>query len=159
MNKKLFILITLMVAFPVGASTVLYNDNMVDISEVLSDPNDLWVGPVDLTRVNGFVLKPEGACLDDICVPVKQDEDSSLFIKRDQKSWFNVTELARKLDQAYVFDHQAAVWSFGPIPVTRQSFTKQHMAPGFSIANRQGEPVSLSEFKDMKVLLLTWASW
>jgi hypothetical protein len=117
------------------------------------------VKPADLTRVNGFVLKPEGACLAEICVPVKQDRDSSLYVNRSDKSWFNVTELARKLSQPYVFDHGAEVWSFGAIPVVRQSFTQKHMAPDFSIMDRQGKPVSLSEYKDMKVLLLTWASW
>ena len=146
-------------ATPLQASTILYHNQTVVVDGVLPDPNDLWVRPDDLTRVNGFVLKPEGACLDDICVPVKQDEDSSLFVKRSGKSWFNVTELARKLGQSYVFDHAAGVWSFGAIPVTRQSFTQHHMAPDFNILDRQGKPVSLSEYKDMKVLLLTWASW
>ncbi|HIG43891.1 MAG TPA: hypothetical protein EYQ14_25675 [Gammaproteobacteria bacterium] len=144
---------------PLQASTVLYHNATIVVDEVLPDPNDLWVKPSDLTRVNGFVLKPEGACLDDICVPVLQDEDSSLYVKRGGKSWFNVSELARKLSQAYVFDYNANVWSFGAIPVTRQSFTRDHMAPDFSILDRQGKPVRLSEYKDMKVLLLTWASW
>ena len=153
-----FIAISL-IAIPLQASTVLYNNETVVVDEVLSDPNDLWVKPSDLTRVNGFVLKPEGACLDDICVPVKQDEDNSLFVKRSGKHWFNVSELARKLSQAYVFDPDADVWSFGAIPAVRQSFTQHHMAPDFSIMDRQGKPVSLSEYKDMKVLLLTWASW
>jgi len=152
-------ILTFIYSVQVQANTVLYNSNIIVINDVLADPNDLWIAPSDLTRVNGFELKPEGACLNDICVPVKQEEDSDIFLKRGQKRWFNLTELARKLEQAYVFDHESSVWSFGPIPVTRQAFTNQHQAPDFSIANRQGEPVSLSQFKDMKVPLLTWASW
>ena len=157
--KNFIVFVVLCMAIPLQASTVLYNNATIAVSDVLADPNDLWVRPTDLTRVNGFSLKPEGACLDDICVPLKQDEDSSLYVNRDDKSWFNVSELARKLNQSYVFDYGANVWSFGAIPVTRQSFTKQHIAPDFSLLDRQGNPVSLSKYKDMKVLLLTWASW
>ena len=157
--KNFIVFVALCMAIPLQASTVLYNNATIAVDDVLPDPNDLWVQPTDLTRVNGFSLKPEGACLDDICVPLKQDEDSSLYINRDDKSWFNVSELARKLNQPYVFDYAANVWSFGAIPVVRQSFTKQHIAPDFSLLDRQGNPVSLSKYKDMKVLLLTWASW
>ncbi len=157
--KIFLLLVAFCIALPLQASTVLYNNNTVLVDEVLPDPNDLWVKPADLTRVNGFVLKPEGACLAEICVPVKQDQDSSLYVNRSDRSWFNVSELARKLSQPYVFDHDEQVWSFGAIPVVRQSFTEKHIAPDFSINDRQGKPVSLSEYKDMKVLLLTWASW
>ncbi len=157
--KNLIVFVALCFAIPLQASTVLYNNATIVVDDVLPDPNDLWVQPTDLTRVNGFALKPEGACLDDICVPLKQDEDSSLYVNRNDKSWFNVSELARKLNQPYVFDHGANVWSFGAIPVVRQSFTQQHVAPDFRLLDRQGNPVSLSEYKDMKVLLLTWASW
>ena len=155
--RKFLALMAICLFAPVHASTVLYNNQTVEVKQVLPDPNDLWVAPHDLTRVNGFELKPEGACLDEICVPVKQDEDSDIFITREEKKWFNVAELARKLNQPFV--HDGDVWSFGAIPVVRQSFTRQHMAPGFSISDRQGNPVSLSDYKDMKVLLLTWASW
>ena len=75
--------------------TVLYNDQTIVIDEVLPDPTDLWVSPEDLTRINGFVLKPEGACLEDLCIPISQNEDSSLFVRRDGKGWINVTELSR----------------------------------------------------------------
>lgn len=142
-----------------GSSTVLYQDEAISVEKSLADPNDLWIPTSDLTRVNGFELKPEGACLDDICVPVKRSSDSTLLITRSGKDWFNVTELARKIKQPYAVDHDLNVWSFGAIPAIRSRFVNQHIAPEFTLLDRQGKPVSLSQFKDMKVLLLTWASW
>ena len=158
--KNLLILLGISIAVPVFASpTVLYKDDVVSVEKSLSDPNDLWVQTTDLTRVNGFELKPEGACLDDICVPVKRSPDSDLLVTRSGTDWFNVTELARKIKQPFAVDHDQNVWSFGAIPAIRSRFVNQHIAPDFTILDRQGKPVSLSEYKDMKVLLLTWASW
>ena len=142
----------------VAEVTVLFDDAVVRVDRTLADPNDLWVLPADLTRINGFELKPEGACLDTFCVPVRQDEDSAMFVTRAGQGWFNVTELARRLQQAYAVDHDRQVWSFGQIPVTRQSFLQSAVAPDFTLLDRQGNPVSLSDFRGKKVLILTWAS-
>ena len=139
--------------------TVLYDDQVIEIQDTLADPNDLWVMPDDLPRVNRFELKPEGACLDELCVPVLQDRDSEMFVTRSGQAWFNVTELARKLEQAYVADHDHRVWSFGEIPITRRTFLRSAMAPDFELPNRDGELVRLSDFRGKKVLILTWASW
>ena len=139
--------------------TVLFNDAVIHVNETLEDPNDLWVLPADLTRINGFVLKPEGACLDTFCVPVRQDEDGDMFVTRDAQGWFNVTELARRLQQAYAVHRGNQVWSFGQIPVNRQAFLRSAVAPDFTLADRQGNPVSLSDFRGTKVLIVTWASW
>jgi hypothetical protein len=158
--KHLFLLLGICVAIPViAAPTVLYQDQAVSVDKSLADPNDLWVQTSDLTRVNGFELKPEGACLEDICVPVKRTPNSNLLVSRQGAEWFNVTELARRIKQPYAVDHDQEVWSFGAIPALRSRFINQHIAPDFTLLDRQGQPVSLSQYKDMKVLLLTWASW
>ena len=141
------------------SATVLYNERVVELEQTLPDATDLWVKPEDLTRVNDFVLKPEGACLDELCVPVLQDRDSAMFITRRGQAWFNVTELANKLQQAYVTDYNDGIWSFGTMPVTRQSFLRGAEAPDFELMGRNGELVRLSDFRGKKVLLLTWASW
>ena len=141
------------------AVTVLYDDRAIAVERTLADPNDLWVVPENLPRINGFELKPEGACLDELCVPVLQDRDSDMFVTRRGQPWFNVTELARKLDQAYVVDHDHHVWSFGEVPVTRTSFLNAAIAPDFALPNRAGELVRLSDFRGKKVFIVTWASW
>ena len=163
MRRETALLLTVLGLVPAGAVaapvTVLYDDQVIEVERTLADPNDLWIVPADLPRVNGFELKPEGACLDELCVPVLQDRDSEMFVTRAGQRWFNVTALARRLDQAYVADHDHQVWSFGEIPVTRTSFLQSALAPDFELPNREGELVRLSDFRGKKVLIITWASW
>ena len=139
--------------------TVLHENKAVLISETLADPTDLWIRPAELKRVNGFELKPEGACLDEICVPVRQDENSDMFITRSGQSWFNVAELADRIEQPYAVDYEEGVWSFGAIPVQRSGFVKDGMAPDFELPDVNGKHYRLSDFKGKKIMLLTWASW
>ena len=141
------------------SATALYLDRTVVIDEVLPDPTDLWVHPQDLGRINDFVLKPEGACLDDICVPVLQDRDSAIFVHRQDKPWINVSELADRLQQGWVSNAENRVWSFGQVPATRSAFLDSAIAPDFELPDRDGNPVRLSDFRGKKVLLLAWASW
>ncbi len=141
------------------SAVVLYNERVVEIEQTLADATDLWVKPEDLTRVNDFVLKPEGACLDELCIPVLQDRDSDMYVTRQGQGWFNVTELADKLQQAHVADYADGLWSFGTMPLQRQSFFRGGQAPDFEMADRDGKLIKLSDFRGKKVLLLTWASW
>ncbi len=157
--KGLMIALAVIVWTPAWAVTILVENRVIEIDQTLSDPTDLWITPVDLTKLNGFVLKPEGACVDDICIPIKQSQDSSIFVTRREQGWINVTELANRLQQAYVADHDSEVWSLGAIPVQRQGFVRDGMAPDFSLPDWQGNQVSLSDFKGKKIMLLTWASW
>lgn len=140
-------------------SVVLYQNATIDVAETFPDATDLWIKPADLTRVNGFELKPEGACIDDICVPVRQSENSNIFVTRNGQAWFNVTELAARLQQPVVADYDSGVFSFGAIPAQRASFFNKAIAPNFKLRDVAGSEVELSDFKGKKIMLLTWASW
>ena len=139
------------------SAVVLFEGKTIDVGKTLKDPNDLWVTPEDLTRINGFVMKPQGACLDDICIPV--NNDTNFVVTRKGQQWVNATELARKLNQAYVADAKTNVWSFAPIPATFASYLDSAIAPDFELKDRDGNVVRLSDFRGKKVLLGTWASW
>ena len=154
-----FLLVSLMSAAASQAATLVVNDHTFEVSNTLADPTDLWVSPEDFTRINGFVVKPEGACLDEICVPLPQDEDSDLFVMRQGKRWINVTRFADKIQQAYAVDHDKGVWSFGQVPAKRTPFLKSAIAPDFSLTDRNGEVVRLADFRGKKVMIITWASW
>ena len=142
-----------------AGAVVLYEDRAVTVENTLADPTDLWVRSAELSRVNGFELKPEGACIDDICVPVRQDVDSDIFVTRQGTQWFNVSELADRLNQPMVVDSDTGVWSFGAIPARRSSFLDKAVAPDFSLPDIDGNTIKLSDFKGKKIMLLTWASW
>lgn len=157
--KRLLATVMLLTSAAVHSATVLMSGGIVEVKRTLADPTDLWVTTDDLHRVNGFELKPECACLDAICVPVHQDRDSDIFVKRAGAAWLNVTELASRIQQPYVADHEDGVWSFGAIPAQRQSFVHDAQAPDFTLTDWQGNKRSLSDFKGKKVMLLSWASW
>jgi hypothetical protein len=142
-----------------AGATILYEDRLVSVAETLPDPTDLWIPPAELPRVNGFELKPEGACIDDICVPVRQDTDSDIFIRRGARSWFNLVALADRLGQAYAADHETGVWSFGAVPAQRSSLIRDGRAPDFTLPGVDGREYRLSDFKGKKIMLLSWASW
>ena len=141
------------------SATVLFQGRTVTVEKTLSSPTDLWVLPDDLPRVNGFALKPEGACLDDLCIPIRQDEDSELFVRREGNGWINVSGLAKIANQAYAFDAENNVWSFAPAEQAGSSFLKSAVAPDFELRDRDGKVVRLSDYRGKKVMIHTWASW
>jgi len=159
MNVLIGVVLALAAVESLADAVVLYEDRAVQVEQTLADPTDLWVRVEDLMQVNGFELKPEGACIDDICVPVRQDVDSSIFVQRSGQRWFNVAELAQRLQQPYAVDHDSGVWSFGAIPVRRASFFERGIAPDFELPDVEGRLHRLSDFKGQKIMLLSWASW
>ena len=128
---------------------MLYNDRSVKLDQIRPDPKDLWVRAADLPRINEFTLKPQGACRADMCIPVPKSLTSG--------AWFNLTAFAQRLRQVCV--HDSGVWSFGEMPVVRGDFYHSRIAPDFTVPDRKGRPVRLSDFRGKKVLVLTWASW
>src|SRR6266545_7636137 len=91
---------------PATTTTVLYGDRAVTLDKIRPNATELWVRAADLPRINGFELKPQGACRDDICIPIAKEMKN--------RNWFNLTAFARKTGQPLVAD--AGVWSFGEIP-------------------------------------------
>ena len=138
-----------------AGATVLYNDRSVVLTRTGVDPqgsaDELWVRKADLPRINEFELKPQGACRADVCIPV----DKSMT----RGAYFNLSAFARKVGETAVVDRDARVWSFGEIPIVRGQFVESRVAPDFSVADRAGHIVHLSDFRGRKVLVLTWASW
>src|SRR5437870_11859313 len=103
-----------------GEATVLFDDRATPLTAIRRDPTPggrgprtdkdaaaLWIRKRDLPRVNGFAVKPQGACRADICIPIPKD-----MVRGDT---FNLTAFARKVGQAVVADADARVWSFGEI--------------------------------------------
>src|SRR5262245_7041929 len=138
---------------PTGA-TVLFDDRATPLTAIRRKPTDassLWIRKRDLPRVNGFDVKPQGACRADVCVPIPKAMLDG--------EWFDLTAFAKKAGQVVVADVDTRVWSFGEIQALRGSFLNSRAAPDITIPDRRGHPVKLSDFRGKKMLLLTWASW
>lgn len=143
---------------PSGAAapknTVLYGGKAIGLDRATTDaaaPNTLWIQKSDLPRINDFELKPQGACRADVCIPIPPS--------MTRGATFNLTAFAQKVGQRVVADPANRAWSFGEIPVVRGAYLDSRMAPDFSIPDRKGRTVKLSQFRGKKVLLVTWASW
>jgi hypothetical protein len=132
-------------------ATVLYGERhaTVDATESPDADRSLWIDTTDLPRVNGFELKPHGACRDELCVPIPNG------MRRGDS--FNLTAFAALVGQTVVAEPGAHVWSFGEIDALGSGTSR--MAPDFEVPDRLGRPVRLAGFRGKKVLVVTWASW
>ena len=139
---------------PEGNTTVLYQGKTITLAE--TGPGDgLLIRPDDLQRVNGFELKPEGACYHDLCIPL----NDRLLVQRDGRQWFDLAAFAELLGQPVVVDHEARVWSFAEIPAKRDNMLLDAMAPDFEITDRLGNVIRMSDYRGKKALIVTWSSW
>lgn len=137
-----------------GQTTVLYQGNTIHLDETGSG-DGLLIRPEDLPRVNGFELKPEGACFQDMCIPLRE----RFFVEQGGRQWFDLTAFADLLGQPYVADEAERIWSFAEMPAKREATMVNAMAPDFAVTDRGGKVVRLSDFRGKKTLVVTWSSW
>ena len=139
---------------PDGSATVLYQGRRITLEEV-GGGDRLLIRPEDLVRVNGFEVKPQGACFGDLCVPL----DDALFVEREGLRWLDLTAFADLLEQPWVADAEENVWSFAEIPAKRESMMVDGEAPELEVTDRQGNVVRLADLRGKKTLVVTWSSW
>jgi hypothetical protein len=137
------------------AATVLYDDRAIVLDRIGVDTkraiDALWISKRDLPRINGFELKPQGACRADLCIPIPKT-----LVRGD---YFNLTAFAKKAGQAVVAEPGARVWSFGEMQALGGGLANSRIAPDFEVPDRLGRPVHLAGFRGKKALVITWASW
>jgi hypothetical protein len=137
-----------------GCTTVLYQGKTTTLTET-GTGDELLIKPEDLAGINGFELKPEGACYEDMCIPL----NNKLLVEQDGTKWFNLSAFADLLGQPYVADHDASIWSFAEIPAKRESMRTDAMAPDFELTDRKGKVIRMADLKGKKALIVTWSSW
>jgi hypothetical protein len=106
-------------------------------------------------RLNGFELKPQGACLGELCYPLPE----GLLVEQDGESWFDLAAFADHIGQPCVADPEAGAWSFAEIPAKRERLLTDAMAPDFEITDRTGKVIRRADLKGKKALIVTWSSW
>ena len=108
----------------------------------------LEVDPKEFERRTGWVIKPEGACKGDTCVPLPGDTVSATL---------DALTLSDHLGMPLVHDADSGVWCLGPEALGRALTTAQ--APELILPDYQGNRFVLSSLRGQKVLLVAWASW
>jgi hypothetical protein len=106
----------------------------------------LDVDAAELAERTGWVLKPEGACKGDACVPLPKDRPVDAEV------------LAERLRMPMLHDEASGLWALGPDNVGGRALLTAE-APEVTLPDVHGEEVSLSSFRGQKVLLAAWASW
>jgi hypothetical protein len=99
--------------------------------------------PPELERRTGWVVKPEGACRGEVCVPLPAP--------------FDVRELAVRLGMELVHDEAHGLWALGPEAGGR-ALTSAEL-PDIVLPDRNGEDFSLRSLRGTKICMIAWASW
>jgi hypothetical protein len=99
--------------------------------------------PPELETRTGWVIKPEGACRDDVCVPLGAP--------------FDVRDLARRLGMPLLHDEQHELWALGP-QAGVQTLTSAEL-PDVVLPDSAGREFALRSLRGTKVFMIAWASW
>jgi len=135
--------------------TLLHEQTEITAETARVRDEDLWLSSGDLERATGWSLKPQGFCLDDVCVPVPPD-DRSRYVDGDA---VNAAALWRRLGNPVVHDASGEIWALGTGASDRAASLQSLEAPDFALPDLSGAARTLSEHRGKKVLLATWASW
>ena len=114
---------------------------------------ELGVSADDFARTTGWMLKPEGLCKGEICVPVRNTAAMS------DGAAIDVAEFARVTGRNMVIDASRNVVAMGEQASIRAASMATLDAPNFTLPDINGNLVSLSDFANRKKLILAWSSW
>lgn len=130
--------------------TVLTDDGSFAV-DARVDGDALWIDPVELERLTGYDLKPEGACRGEVCVPLSSDllDESAI----------DVAGFWRNIGGPVLHDGSSSVWLLAQGATQRRAVLDSLYAPDFTLPDLHGTEHSLSEHRGKKVFLATWASW
>ena len=114
------------------------------------------VDRLDLTaeefhRLTGWEIKPEGACKDEVCVPLPD-------VEVDGDGRVDATALAEKLGMPIAHDEMHGLWALGPPSGNRRVLDSAHM-PDLVLPDFEGNAFDVASLRGRKVVLIAWASW
>jgi hypothetical protein len=96
----------------------------------------------------GWQLKPEGACMGDVCIPLSEPVGSTV----------EVESVARQMGLPLVADESHGIWALGPWSGNERTLVSAE-APDLELPDVDGQPFRLSSLRGQKVLLIAWAPY
>lgn len=118
-------------------------------------PGGPWAPIANLAPLTGWELKPEGACLGEVCVPLPRGREAEFV----QDGWFNIGALARHLSQPVAHDEETGDWVVGEAAAGQPAVLESLEGPDFRLPDHRGVEHQLSDYRGRKVFLVSWASW
>ena len=111
--------------------------------------DSLTVDAASFAQRTGWVVKPEGLCKADLCVPNPGADQGH--------GTLDVEVVAERLRMPLVHDELHRIWALGPESGGRALTSAEAADPELLTAD--GNPFKLSSLHGRKVLLVAWASW
>jgi hypothetical protein len=132
--------------------TLIEPDGVHTVSVTLAD-EAVHLEPAVLEASLGWVLKPEGLCRGEVCVPVR---DRDALVK---DAGIDLAGLAVALGQPLAVDLAERAAALGTSAGVRAMALDSGEAPEFTLPDLDGNFHSLSDHRGKKVLLIAYASW
>jgi len=132
--------------------TLVANGTTREVEGEVRDGSVL-VSPLAWHAATGWQLKPEGLCRGDVCVPRAALGDALVGDMVD------VVAAGIALRRPVAFEPAAAIAVLADAPEDLAATIAEGVAPGFTLPDLDGNPVSLSDFAGKKKLLFAWSSW
>jgi peroxiredoxin len=126
----------------------------VDGQEHVLPSDGRYVDGSALAAATGWVLKPEGLCRGEVCVPLL----GRILTDGDDDSLIDLQEWAEALGLLIAHD-EAGVVAVTPSAGARARDVADGKAPPLALSDVDGNPVSFDDFSGSKRVLVTWASW
>ena len=104
----------------------------------------------ELRSRTGWVIKPEGACKGEVCVPLREEVLRGGTV--------DLRVFAERLGMPLIHDAEHALWALGPESLAGRALTSA-VAPELVLPDLDGNPFALSSLLGQKVVLTAWASW
>jgi hypothetical protein len=114
----------------------------------------LDVSPQEFAEGTGWVIKPEGACKADVCVPLGSAAGSSACTANG----FDLASAAERLGMAIVHDADAGLWALGPESLNGHALVSAQ-APELVLDDIDGNEFRLSSLLGQKVVIVSWAPY
>jgi hypothetical protein len=134
------------------AFTILEDGRSTEV-DARTDEGRILLSPDDLERSLGWSLKPQGLCLDEVCVPVPP---SSKVVSRGS---IDLEAFADLLGRPLAKDVEAGAACLGESAADRRAAMKGCLGPDFTLPDLSGRTHSLGDYRGRKALLIAWASW
>ncbi len=111
------------------------------------------VAPTSLQAALGWELRPEGLCRDAVCVPIRDDS----AIRHGDR--IDLIAAAGALGSTTLLVDEADILAVGVPADARRAALVGRQAPDFTLSDLDGASHSLEAYRDLKRLLVAFASW
>ncbi len=126
----------------------------VDGREHLLPSDGRYVDGSALADATGWVLRPEGLCRGEVCVPLL----GRTLTAEDDDRLVDLQEWADALGLLIAHD-EVGVVAVTPSAESRARDVADGKAPSLTLGDVDGNQVSFDDFSGSKRVLVTWASW